>query len=105
MEHTKGKWENEEIIRGQFNITVDGRHFAIVKFTHLNDTAKDKANARLIAAAPEMLEALKGNYDDAVPNAQMILSQALLGNYDCVKVMLKELCSIHAKAIRNAEKE
>ncbi len=61
-----------------------------------------KDNARLIAAAPDLLAALKGN-DNCIPNAPTILSQALLGNYSCVKSMLKEMCSAHKAAIHKAQ--
>ena len=54
------------------------------------------------AAAPELLEALQGDEENCIPNPQTILSQALLGNYQAVKTMLRELCSIHAAAIAKA---
>ena len=53
----------------------------------------------------KLLDALKGDEENCVPNVPMILSQALLGNYEAVKSMLRELCSINAKAIALAEKQ
>ena len=62
MEHTKGKWrlfENYEpyhfdffYIKGQDDETI-----CSIPFTKED---KQRANARLIASAPELLEALKG---------------------------------------------
>ncbi len=59
MEHTKGKWETrwrDIVVKdnngGQFRICT--------MIQHINEAEKeDKANARLIAAAPELLEACK----------------------------------------------
>lgn len=61
----------------------------------------DEANARLIAAAPDLLDALKGT--DGTPNVPMVLAQALQGRNDVVISMLRELCSINANAITKAQ--
>lgn len=65
--HTPGPWEVERSEGGyeqawvkgskRIIVTVHGRTRTSNVFTRLND--EDLANARLIAAAPEMLEALK----------------------------------------------
>ena len=57
---------------------------------------------RILESHAALLEALQGDEENCIPNAQTILSQALLGNYEAVKVMLSALCSIHAAAITKA---
>lgn len=50
-----------------------------------------------------LVEALRGT--DGTPNVPMVLAQALQGRNDVVISMLKELCSINAKALKAAEGE
>ena len=81
-----------------------GVHRALLLRDHGEDRLEEfQANACLIATAPDLLKALKGDWDNCVPNANAILSQALLGNFEAVKSMLRELCLINAKAIAKAE--
>ena len=111
MEHTPGDWklgqfhypQNGEI--GRCEIRKDMAILAHVYLPAKNQTGFGigRANARLIAAAPSLLKALQGDEENCIPNAQTILSQALLGNYEAVKSMLSELCSIHAKAINKTK--
>lgn len=64
--HTKGPWftakewdaeENEQHI-----VHIDGQAIAYIGgFSNMIDNATSEANARLIAAAPDLLEALKSN--------------------------------------------
>lgn len=101
MGYTKGKWitigESEPVI-----VCKDKDVSVAMCFDITGD--EQKANARLIAAAPVLLATLKGDEENCVLNVSMILSQALLGNYEAVKTMLRGLCSINAKAIAQAEK-
>ncbi len=75
-----------------------------VEASTISDDVKDSV-ASLALGAPDLLAACEGDEENCVPNAQTILAQALLGNYEAVKVMLKELCSIHATAIKKARGE
>ena len=58
MKYTKGEWRIEESISYDF-IRVGKKRIAMID--NLEDSAikEHKANAKLIAAAPELLEALK----------------------------------------------
>ena len=65
MEHTAGPWEVvPESIRFSepYGYTIDTKEGHIT-FIH-NDHGDQKANARLIAAAPDLLEALKSIQND-----------------------------------------
>jgi hypothetical protein len=97
MEHAKGKWEVFPEPDGHFSVLSD-------KSITVWRSPNAEAYARLISAAPDLLAAIKGNDENAIPNIPAILAQALLGNYEAVKTMLSELCSINAKAIAKAEK-
>ena len=46
MECTKGEMKAGRINCGQFPISIDGRHVAMIKFTHLIDMKQDEANAK-----------------------------------------------------------
>ena len=64
-QHTPGPWEFEESVNGGFDITAtrhdNGRPCVIAAREQWGSYAKtSKANGRLIAAAPELLEALEG---------------------------------------------
>lgn len=63
-EYTKGEWKVIES-RRQFIIRDESGFIAVTpKFESAETAVKDKANANLIAAAPDMLEALKELYSD-----------------------------------------
>lgn len=101
------KWkvdDNKELPVAVIEDTKDG--FGICELEGGGTASREKLEktAHLIAAAPDLLAALKGDEENCAPNVPMILSQALLGNYEAVKAMLRELCSINAKAIAQAEK-
>jgi len=55
----------------------------------------DCPRCRLNLAAPELFKAIT----DGEINAQSILVEALRGDLDAVKTMLRKMCSIHAAAI------
>lgn len=56
MEHTKGPWEAKQGGDNHFTIEdKDNSYIAEISWRHFNN----EANAKLIAAAPELLEMLK----------------------------------------------
>lgn len=62
--HTPGPWMVHEtgFYTNPFKITARGKHGAVANIPHseITTTARQSANARLIAAAPELLAALEG---------------------------------------------
>ena len=54
MKHTKGKWT---AVKGEYGLDIDANEGTIATI-YAND-GEAKANANLIASAPEMLETLK----------------------------------------------
>ena len=56
--HTPGPWEADES-RAMTAINTADKHVAMVNISHQVSIAEHHANARLIAAAPEMLDALE----------------------------------------------
>jgi hypothetical protein len=64
MEHTPGpwkiaKWENKRVVDGFETVITDSRGHGIVTFNQKGQSKKVTANAHLIKAAPNMLEALE----------------------------------------------
>jgi hypothetical protein len=60
MKHTKGPWENHKWNSDEHQISALGGTIALVSHSHtLVSEEESDANARLIAAAPEMLNNLK----------------------------------------------
>ncbi len=53
--HTTGPWQADKWATG-FTVSAPNSHYSIC---HLEDCNNDEANARLIAAAPDLLEAVK----------------------------------------------
>jgi hypothetical protein len=68
MEHTPGPWENHKWNSDEHQISALGGTVALVSHSHslISDEQAD-ANARLIAAAPELLEACNWFDTDRVP--------------------------------------
>lgn len=59
--HTPGPWAaHHHESTDTYTIHVAGRSWESWAVAHVGDCTQDEANARLVAAAPEMLEALKG---------------------------------------------
>ena len=60
QKHTPGPWEIEPFGDGKMaEIRVEGRLACLLHSFSKRPTIEDEANARLIAAAPELLEALQ----------------------------------------------
>lgn len=105
MKHTQGDWK---IDREKDCIRMNG--IVICKLGHNtaglmmpeNQEKADAANAVVLSAASDLLAACEGDEANGVPNAQLILVQAMLGDYETVKTMLREMCSVHAAAICKA---
>ncbi len=105
MKHTQGKWivqndgnDNAEYIYCEETTQwICQMNRLVIKVPKLEQERRN-ANAELIAKAPAMYEALRGNEDETIPTAQLVLVQAMLGDFDAVKTMLRDMCSVHAKA-------
>lgn len=63
--HTAGPWEvqGNNIVATKGNVDV-----AVICYSGEHFTGEDKANARLIAAAPELLDALRWIVDSYLPD-------------------------------------
>jgi len=60
MKHTQGPWTAEPSVKGGYNIRdTDGNVPGIARTYGRYGAEEDEANARLIAAAPEMYKALR----------------------------------------------
>lgn len=59
--HTEGPWRVGEMCGGAINIEADTapRHITVGRIHVFDTSAEAEANARLIAAAPELFDALK----------------------------------------------
>jgi len=58
--HTEGPWEVERVNKADLRITAPSRHIAkLVRYGSAVEQNMDFGNAALIAAAPDMLEALE----------------------------------------------
>lgn len=63
--HTPGPWSNERIWdtpASRIHARVEGIPMALAEVFTMRNAGEKEANARLIAAAPELLEALKRMY-------------------------------------------
>lgn len=77
MAHTKGEWKAEYRSGGDYEITSDGFVGCIAKVNV--DCYAVKSNAHLIAAAPDLLEALKAVLSTVIVNDDMTTSYAIDG--------------------------
>lgn len=76
--HTPGPWkvttwDKTNAVDGFETVITDNRGHGLATFTQFGNNAKVNANARLIAAAPELLQALQGflyRYPNNVGSAQ-----------------------------------
>ena len=58
-EHTKGPWFADDSKTYTAINTDDGKHVAMANYSYAIQGSEHDANARLIAAAPDMYDALK----------------------------------------------
>jgi hypothetical protein len=79
MKHTPGPWDTKE---GQIYPEESGRTLALITY-YDRDNKEDVANARLIAAAPELLEACEAVYAN--------LNPAYLHNRLCMRLLQKAI--------------
>lgn len=85
--HTPGPWQHVELIKDRVTILCNGGKQVVTRIQNtVSEQAlseEDYANARLIAAAPELLEALIGlvlvhaDYSDEVTAAHAAIRKAL----------------------------
>lgn len=65
MNYTKGEWKVEETdVRGRYPFVVLGDGVVIARIEDEGNSGTPEANAHLIAAAPQMYEALLAVYED-----------------------------------------
>ena len=101
--HTPGPWFIDKVNEGQWDVCHECDdencwtviHQATTEIGNVEDrlTDEDKANARLISAAPELLEALL----DALPYVEDVLS-----NKEQLACFKPGVVERHAKLIRSA---
>ena len=56
--HTQGNWATDLVIEDDYNISVRSNEWYVASATGGIDPEEQKANAKLIAAAPDLLEAV-----------------------------------------------
>jgi len=91
MGHTKGKWEIAKSGNDDFNICVR-THLDGGSICHITSWSEEYANAKLIAAAPDLLKALKeislgnGAYDpDQLKHASNCIDNMKLLALEAIK--------------------
>jgi len=63
MKHTQGPWHRNISADGKYPTVFAGRNQHVAIATQQKDSAETEANISLIAAAPDLLEALQGLLD------------------------------------------
>jgi hypothetical protein len=97
--HTPGPWHATPSPKGGHNIyDADNNVPAIARTYRIADDATVEANARLIAAAPDLLEALQ----IIVANARMVPDPTMDGATDCFAVPLGDIEIVAHAAIAHA---
>ena len=78
-EFTKGEWTYRgKDGTGDAILDVDGEFFAVIGFPMTKDKKNIEANARLIAAAPDLLEALEKIYEcGSIMKAEQLANAAI----------------------------
>ena len=98
--HTKGKWEcigNSDNSYSIFGDKEDSQKTAeLVATVHGNDVYKNLANAKLVAAVPELLEALR----DVI----VMASKGLLMKQEVSKIELDKIQATFERAYSAIEK-
>jgi hypothetical protein len=65
MSYTKGEWKSSKVViakKDWFEVNIGNGEKRLAE-TYGDSSEEAEANAKLIAAAPELLEALKGSYE------------------------------------------
>lgn len=85
--HTKGPWKTAPEQLGSLGGVIMGGEKAVAIATHRNNEVEYRANARLISAAPDMLESLEAiaginptkqaDPTDAIESARAIAAEAI----------------------------
>jgi len=75
-QHTKGEWHSKE---GQIYPIETGKTLAVIPYFD-KDNQEQEANARLISAAPELLEALKQLVEHIEWREDFLIEDAEEGN-------------------------
>jgi enoyl-CoA hydratase/carnithine racemase len=67
-QHTRGPWIVASYEQGQSYVVESARHYRVCEVGDLNESPQNAANARLIAAAPDLLAACRAalDYDAAI---------------------------------------
>jgi len=97
MKHTPGEW-NCDMMPGYIFSTIDGDEVLIAKLSDVGPLDELTANARLITAAPELLEACKL----AVAEAEMYLGSEDFSAADA-EVMFRNVFNTARAAIAKTE--
>lgn len=58
LKHTKGEWKYHQTFRGDYSININDESIANVWCLENDENYTDEANAKLIAAAPDLLDSL-----------------------------------------------
>jgi len=93
--HTAGPWKLRFLdhMEGEFGReiwinTADSHEYNIAEIMGSSTKGEQEANARLVAAAPELLEAVQ----------RVVKASAFMGEIDCPQEILRELQAAIAKA-------
>lgn len=86
-QHTPGPWSADEWAPG-FTVSAPDSHYSVC---HLEDCNNAEANARLIAAAPELLAALEALLDSNLPERCNVRPHADCGCFSCRQYDVIEL--------------
>ncbi len=95
MSHTPGPWHTGNIVGERYVFAADGYAVADATVYHRNHDDQHIANARLIAAAPELLEAL----ETMVAYSDKLIAD---GHYDYREPRVQELYDMCAAVIAKA---
>lgn len=92
-QHTQGPWNVSKPNCGLGIFDVNGKSVAAISSNQSRSWEEKEANARLIASAPELLEALK---------ASRAVLKSVIGTIDEMRI-IKEQIDLIDKAIAKAE--
>jgi hypothetical protein len=101
--HTPGPWEAREygltpILKTAAHGVIVGKGDGMIAFVPGNDKAECEARARLIASAPELLEALEAAYEELEGYAELLQKQGYTEDADAVEAVWRKARAATAKA-------